>query len=111
MWKFTRDLGALREILLFLLNSTEIPSQTLMVSSSMAHVAIVVDVAMHEDVSPFEPTSDKIFYHFQVFNYCLDCDYEELSGCLTLHIRTLRRGSAKGMIHKLLGDIPSLGYL
>lgn len=109
--KFIRDLGALREILLCLFNSTEIPSQSLMVSSSMAIVATVVGVSMHEDAVSLEPMLGKILITLEssiitlivILTCCLDI--------CTIHLRMLGYGSAKGMIHELLEDIPSLGCL
>lgn len=61
---FMIDLGALRVILLFLLNSIEISHQFLMASSCMADVAAAVDAAAHEDASPFEPMLDKVPHYF-----------------------------------------------
>lgn len=58
-----RDFGALRKILLSLLNSTTIPSQFMMMSSSIADMAVSMDVAMHEDVI-LEPMPGKISDHF-----------------------------------------------
>lgn len=62
--KFMRDLEALREIFLSLINSTKIPPRFLMVSSSRADVAAAMDVTMHENAAPYKSMRGKIPYHF-----------------------------------------------